>query len=449
LQPGIYTIKAFTGMATWEENIELRPGANETKPVPRLGFPTPVPLYSTAQSHEYHMYPAQAHSTQTKVKKGEGSSIFIFARDYLVSQDPSSQSLKALHPSEGMTLLDRDGKLLVDFFKDSDTNLSTKRPDEDPWSACNVQVDPGFYRLCLKVSTGQKLEQTLIATKGWQTQVFLLQCDYRTPHRSRRLADLGASSIMLSKNGFQPIQDDYILRLVELGRQGLNNQRQVLPKEVSEFLWRKFDNPMLGLYGAHLLLLQQKPDLQLLATVVKNLRDLLGNHPDIEALALKLETNKFNYRFEFPPMFRRSWSLVLEATARYPDLVPVNSLAGEVAGNTWSGDPWLIWQEPAKASGKRKGSLDKRSQELLTTLENHLKSSGSSDPIKAAQTPILSAEPEPVSKQILESSGNDSDQTSPGGALISDETYRGLVRAFGLPRGNLEKLIGEINNDTQ
>ena len=50
-------------------------------------------------------------------------------------------------------------------------------------------------------------------------------------------------------------------RLTELARQGLIDRRQVLPRDVTEMLWAKWDNPMLGILGGHLLLLNPAPDL--------------------------------------------------------------------------------------------------------------------------------------------------------------------------------------------
>jgi hypothetical protein len=80
------------------------------------------------------------------------------------------------------------------------------------------------------------------------------------------------------------------------------------------FRW-KLENPMLGILGMHLLLKNQESDTELLQTIIQNLRNLLGDpHPDVEALALRLEQTG-SYVFQSPPMMRRSWSLVVNATA--------------------------------------------------------------------------------------------------------------------------------------
>jgi hypothetical protein len=68
---------------------------------------------------------------------------------------------------------------------------------------------------------------------------------------------------------------------------------------------------MLGLLGAHVLLQRSTPDRSSFDVVRKNLRDLLGEHPDIAALEV-LSNHSFDSPlrtdlsevFDFPPMLR-------------------------------------------------------------------------------------------------------------------------------------------------
>ena len=75
----------------------------------------------------------------------------------------------------------------------------------------------------------------------------------------------------------------------------LADERQILNDHLSELFFQKFDNPLAGIVGAHLLLLsirgktQGETAVQLnqLNEVVKNLRELVGaEHPDVEAISL-------------------------------------------------------------------------------------------------------------------------------------------------------------------
>ena len=127
------------------------------------------------------------------------------------------------------------------------------------------------------------------------------------------------------------------------------------PDGIARILDEKPPNPMLGLLGAYLLLLKsQTEEVQAevegsLRIVVRNLRRLLGwEHPDVEALALKLKGDQSSFVFQFPPMLRRSWDFVVEATIARPELVPANSLAEEISDRLTTAEPWLIWADPAE-----------------------------------------------------------------------------------------------------
>jgi hypothetical protein len=107
-------------------------------------------------------------------------------------------------------------------------------------------------------------------------------------------------------------------------------------------LREKFENPMLGIYAAHLLLLEGSVDGELFQEVVRNLRALLGRqHPDVEALALRAPGEATPLPFENPPMLSRSWSLVVEATVTQPSLV-TESLDQRRAGKCLADGLWHI-----------------------------------------------------------------------------------------------------------
>src|SRR5262249_43973089 len=141
------------------------------------------------------------------------------------------------------------------------------------------------------------------------------------------------------------------LRLSDLARLGLVRERQVLSDElIYAVLFGKFRNPMLGLFGAHLLLLktesaEEKKDLAgHLPVIIGNLRGLFGpRHPDVGALALALGDPPAVTAFAVPPLLRRSWSMIVNATVARPDLVPAGSLSARVADRLLAYEPWLLW----------------------------------------------------------------------------------------------------------
>ena len=448
LTPGIYTVKVRTGAEASKQDVVLFDKPEQID-FPRLHFVSAAPLADTGKTHEYHIIASEALSKKVHVKKGSGSSIFVFVRDWTSKQRSEAGIKPNPRPQLGLRLLDASGQVIVDLDKESEVNNGASAllpPDPDAYAGCNVQLNPGIYRLALGLASGSVIEQTVVASSGWQTQVFLLQRDYGKD-RSDRRADLIGASILLSKNGFN--SKDPKKRLVETARLGLVNTRQVLSDEIiGSILDGKFENPMLGILGAHLLLLK-KVELGLLTTVVDNLRKLLGSnqHPDVEALALRLGT-KTTYIFDHPPMLRRSWWQVVDATVDHPELVPVGSMAATAAERIWGDEPWLQWKtsvqtrnlempavavEYASGIGPRAIKSGWRSLDLQG-------GSGTAGQLPKFDMLVSVAAPQ-AKKAKAASKGKKSSKREPEAAFRLDESrMRMLVKASGLPRGNLQIL---------
>jgi hypothetical protein len=144
---------------------------------------------------------------------------------------------------------------------------------------------------------------------------------------------------------------------------------------IEAMLAGKFENPILGLYGAALLLAAREYDEgenaaarqvkerrprtmklarddygwalepRLFEAVIANLRKLLGtNHPDVEALSLcSIDPNLHpGGPFRIPPMLRRSWSILVRASNRKPDLLPIETWT-PIAAMVPVG-PFLAWR---------------------------------------------------------------------------------------------------------
>lgn len=336
--PGIYKIKVRAGQATKEELVALEKGRVE-KSIGHLGIPSAVPLENTGQSHEYHQEAVVRESAKPWLKLGKGASIFVFARDWNPSDRPRSTGH---HPATGLTLRSADGAVLVDLKKRSRTNLKA-----DPWAACNIEINPGAYLLAVEVATGEIFEMTLIAVEGWRTQVFLLQRDHEKSPRGRH-PDLASASIRMAKSEAFSLSDTDD-RFSELARLALVDRRQVLSQQLDGILRYKFQNPMLGILGGHLLLRLPKPDWELLRVVVKNLRTRIFQgrlHPDVEALALEAGL-KAQSDFSIPPMLRASWEIMLKHSLKVPKLIPPGSLGARIAASVTNQDPWLVWRGTA------------------------------------------------------------------------------------------------------
>jgi hypothetical protein len=440
LDPGIYTVKCRVGVQTWEQHVILRDSDKEVV-IPPLDFTSPAPLVNTAKTHEYHMAEAAAHSQTVHFQAGQGSWIFVFARDWTAQRGDATRPPIAFNPARGLSLKDMQGTEVAALENSAAYDLA-----RDPWAACNVQVNPGLYRLSLETPAGARLEQTIVASPGWQTQIFLLQRAY-SPEPDDRRADLPGASILMSRGqGFTVDRSDF--RQAELARLGLTNQRRVLSEEVLKLLQDKFQNPMLGIYGAHLLLLDSQPNLGLLDHVVTNLRALLdAPHPDVEALALRLEPRGTPYIFHAPPMLRESWALVVEATATRADLVPLGSLAASISDRIWGEEPWLLWMENGADTA---ADLEELLESRLRPLE---RAARAPDPTKGFDLPFdvsaertmaverdVSAAPESLS--LPRFSPRDAEDVLR--ARLDDDRLKRLVHTLGLPRATVEQLVEKV-----
>lgn len=416
LPPGIYKVKVRTGRNSQEKYLEVLEGK---PPDPMVfepaSFASPAPLNQTAKTHEYHVAArGPSRNPPRDIGKGTGGSLFILARDWSGKDDIRLRNPSLAHPAHGLKVRNADGSLLADLQSLSQDNLKEARRDArkpkadrekiDPWAACHVALEPKPYLLSLETPSGH-LEQTVVVSSGWQTQVYLTQSAY-IPGHDDLLPDLPRASIQMTRPGAAPPDDDSQKRLVELARLGLTDRRDVVSDALlNEILFGKFENPMLGILGAHILLRRKKPDLKSLRTIVKNLRNLLGKgtHPDVEALALRLD-GRSAYEFSVPPMLRRSWKILIPRTVSRPELIPSESLAARVAHLMWAGEPWLLWMRPASIEKSREDYLEGIREQLGPALPS-ASARRSSKKAASTSTRVTRRKPaigEPAMKQLVQ-----------------------------------------------
>lgn len=367
LPPGLYDIKFKAGSTVNEVQTVLERGQQEVNVSgPPMYFSSPMPLPYTSTMYEYHQRAAINLSRQAQETLGEGSQIFVFTRELEGHGPYDTMAGLTLHALSGEELFDFSGKGFMKGYPESQIGQ-----EKNPWAGYTIGVEPGLYRLRVHVSHGDSIEGMVVASKGWQTQVFLTMRDYIPEAQPQRYPDLTDMSVFMARpgQGFDPGNRE--LRLTELARQGLANRRNVVSKEdLGEMLWAKYGNPMLGIYGAHLLLLSPEPDLSLLKVVTENLHGLVGDHPDVQALAIYLAekgiaTNFAAYTtYTAPPMLRSSWDIILKATSAKPGLVPLDSLASQIWNRLWGYSPWLIWQTPIAAEVAH-AAFDKKAADAL------------------------------------------------------------------------------------
>jgi hypothetical protein len=362
LEPGIYKIKFTAGFLTQEMYVALQAGNGPViAPTPDLHFSTSAPIKNTRTTQEYHEEKANQVSKWIDCELGIGSQLTVFVRD---------QAKQGCNDcATGLTLHDLTGNLLVDFTQVGQRDVHN--PDTDHWVGCTTQLDPGAYRLHVQTPVvdaaghAETLEQIVVTSAGWQTQVFLLRRPFGDQYDCQALrANLNEASILMVPigTGFQPEHSG--LREAELALQELIRRRTVFDAyELGRMVWRDHKNPMLGIYGAHQLLLSEKlepSDLDLLHHVSSILHSMIGAHPDVIALDVFLDDISTNipvfqapgYRtvYQAPPMLRSSWNILVNASIAHPEIVHAGSLASRVADRIWGDGAWLVWQDSSPDS---------------------------------------------------------------------------------------------------
>jgi hypothetical protein len=202
-------------------------------------------------------------------------------------------------------------------------------------------------------------ELPLYVFNNWQTQMFVF-------FRKQPLFE--SATILMSRwsesadrnnpdYGFDP--DDRIADAIDLALRGLQSDVEVLPNRILDILiGGKFENPMLGLLGAHFLLRREKFDQGLLSMVLYNMNDLMPGSPDVAALAIMARTN-FGLDIDFgrpvnPPMLRPALEALYDLNARrdeYADLIPPGSLIESIAPYRYIDSAYTSWRPQKRTRG--------------------------------------------------------------------------------------------------
>lgn len=442
LPPGIYKVQATAGFQTWSQLISLDEGETENIFVPPLAIQSSAPLYESKFTHKYHERAAFEESRKVHADLGRGSAIFLMLRRYSMKQEKPSGPRE--HPMTGLTLHDRDGNLIVDLVEKSIYQEPEPGNRElDPWAACNITLDPGYYRLRQELYPEKTIEMPLVAAQGWQLQLFALLAPTDSSPTLQR-ANLVESSIYYTR--YDPLQpqnsqgfdsDDYATqqgeRLTEIARQALISRSPVASEELSQLFIDKFHNPMLGILGGHLLLLEKEPNFRKLAIVVENLRRMLGDHPDVDALSLSMSGPQSPYIFDNPPMLRESWQSILKASVLQPWIVPLESLSAEIAPRLWGEGIWMLWNSPESVNPVESTALIRSLKKGRKTFDlTHQETT-------LVQQLARSRGFEPVSYSLVQ-------DTLPSETPQLDEaTAQRLVYTLGVPRGNVDEMIEKIS----
>ncbi len=347
--PGVYNVKAQLGDSVVERLVVVD-GETTVDLGPDLAVTGPAPLPEAGRSHDFQAALATEESETVDVRAGSGAEIFLLARNWAPE---SARGDAAGAPLPGISLHALGGEKIADL-------LEVKTPESpsgaDPVAGMTVAVEPGAYMLRWNDRFGVPAEQAVAAAAGWQTQVFLLE------EKAGGGAGPREISVLMSRERFS---GDDALYAVEEARAALAGERKVATEELCASLFGDFENPMLGLYGAHLMLIareaiewrseqKEQPavpqlslsfDQELFDDIVVRLGNILGeDQPDVAALSTRAGAPPNLQPLRSLPMLWRSWRLLVEASNESPDLVP-RELWRQSLG-TLPTRPFFAWSVP-------------------------------------------------------------------------------------------------------
>jgi hypothetical protein len=347
---GIYKIKTRLGRGVRERVIMLdrdRPPLAPEEIVQPLA--TAAPVKGTAATHEYQVAAAkkaleECHKSWTTDKNPK---LMVMARVW----SGKDGAMREAEPWKGVTVINARGKVVLDLEQSKIRDATTG----DPFALETISVKPGIYFLHLQLDGATVAEQSLVVVEGWGLEVQIL----RRPSRDGGKLDPRPRISVRMRDLMQPAFSDEEDRHIEAARIALADERRILSKDLEIVLLEKSRDPIAGIIGAHLLLLEHERnpvrDLSILNTVVRNLRALVGDdHPDVEALSLRCtdETLRRQKPITAPPMFQRSWKLLVEASRERPALVPSRLYSRVIAQVSTA--PFFMWaiNEDIKATSR-------------------------------------------------------------------------------------------------
>ena len=353
LPPGLFKVKIRIGNAINEQVIlcdgDFQVGAEAA---PRQLLSTVVPLSGTAATHEYHEGArARAVDAANALVPGAGQAVvLLMARTFSGRAAPVQGTTP---PWQGVSLVSANGATILDLENDGQHDAG-----RDASAFAVTALAPGSYFLRQRLDNGAAVEQSVIVCEGWRTEVYVLR--RVVPGAADVDARSRISMLMRRPGSVIDMASQAEDRTAEIARQAMASERHILSQPLEEMLMLKFSNPMMGIIGGHLLLIEKERDsgrdISMLDTVVTNLRLLVGEgHPDVEALALQCASPQLRRitALRGPPMFQRSWALLAQGARKRPDLIPAE-MWSRVAALTGL-PPFMVWNtaEEVKSAAHR------------------------------------------------------------------------------------------------
>lgn len=438
LSPGLYKVRVRNGPALEEELVSLDKDRSIDVKTPPIY--SPIPLEGTTRSHEYHMAHAAYASSNPKFDFGQGSGLFVFCREWSTNGTGTSPN-----PAAGLSITDEKGKQLSDLGLTADVERSG-----DPSAAWCASVAPGAYRLRFTAPNGSSTERALFASPDMQTQIFILLAPDGSTPNGAPLPDVAGGAVALSRTySFNP--QDRRTELGEIARYALTQKRRILTDGLRrEIVDVKFDDPMLGLLGAHLVLRDEPENTALFEAVTRNLLTLVGpDHPDLRVLCMRRSTPipEVPRALDTPPMLRASWDLAVAASLEDSNSFPEAGSVMEIAEWIVPTGAWLVWRhEPVEENATPVSGG--ASSTLTQSLEDYIAAKARLEAARLASNQgVLGHVSSAVRSVITNGINRVRGRTAPSKlklpSLDADDRAE-LSRVLGIPGPLLDSILGKI-----
>jgi Caspase domain len=308
----------------------VAPASDVLPPLPQITSAAPLP--GTRATHEYQQ--EAARSSTNDVQAGAGAELMVMARWF----SSGGQAPPGRMPWQDVVVLDASGKVVADL----DTQ-GRHDPNGDPTGVCTLSLGPGAYELRYPVGSDTRFVQSLILPPGnWRAEAYVL---YDARDRGSR----ASVSLLMRKQGASWGTDDDLQ--LQKALVALADERPIQNLLLSDLLAGKSFNPLAAIVSAHLLVLSAespadgaKVDLDQLNKLITMLRDNVGSdHPDVEALSQRCPNPELRASkpVRVPPIFERSWELLLDASQDRPELIP-SALWKKIHVRAGA-PPYLVW----------------------------------------------------------------------------------------------------------
>jgi hypothetical protein len=418
LDPGLYEIRFREGSSYENRLVKVELGPNAVEP-PHFQPASPAPVEQTSTTHEYHQEPvlqASGNIERDCAAPGpETGGILVMVRN-VRGQD------ELPFPPD----LSRQFSILNAQLEPLDPHGDAWQGDRQAgWALWSRAVLPGGY--AMRIEDGEPdsevLLQSLWVDEGWQTMLFVPN----TPDGPA--AELATVHVVRVGQWSPWDEGSTVAVALESVLEGLRTGRSVVPDDLGQLFHAKFVNPFLGIAAAHALLLDPRPSLAQLQTVVGNLERLLPQNPDVIALAHRATaagaTVQATESVVWPPMMYIGYRALLRADAARPGVITDGSAAEDAAARVRISGLWTTWAAEEASFGSRARDIGEA-------------------------IGLVSEEPNPATERLLAYVDGAAEIHGKRPAeILNQKSMKQLALATGLPSATVRSAVDKLKADLQ